>query len=317
VPKNKKRRKPKPRVDARKKIALLDAFTEQDLETWGSRSDELQAYYDRVYFDLERQRSAHYDELCAALRLTPPAEVALDHWVRVTDWRWSLTPLSSAGSLKGIGGRFNIGCELHRARGQAFPCLYLACDIETSYREYFGAPPATRHGPLTLSEFALRRESSFTTFCLRGRLDHVFDLRKPAALAEFASIIGSFELSTDTQRLARTLGKAPRPLLRTPREIWSRVLAAPGSWRAEPQMFAIPAASQIFGRFVRDAGFEAVLYPSQQGGALCLAVFPQNFRASEAWIEVVGAMPDGAGYTLLNKTHLCLDDASLLLEGTI
>jgi hypothetical protein len=53
--------------------------------------------------DLERQLAARYEELCAALRAAPAREVVVDHWVRVTDWRWSRTPLSAAGSLNGVG----------------------------------------------------------------------------------------------------------------------------------------------------------------------------------------------------------------------
>ena len=71
-------------------------------------------------------------------------------------------------------------------------------------------------------------------------------------------------------------------------------------------MFGIPAASQIFGRFVKDAGFEAILYPSQRGGRMCLAVFPQNFRDSDARIAVVGAVPPGASCTVLDKSDQCL-----------
>jgi hypothetical protein len=134
--KKKRRKSPAQRGLGRDKApvttALLDAFTARDLEVWETRSIDLQSYHDRVYYDLERQRAARYEELCVALRAAPACEVSVDGWVRVTDWRWSLTPLSPAGSLKGIGGRLNIGGDLDRARGQAFPCLYIAQDIETA-----------------------------------------------------------------------------------------------------------------------------------------------------------------------------------------
>jgi hypothetical protein len=126
--------------------ALLDAFTERDLDAWSTRSVDLQSYADRVYYDLERQPAARYDEPCAALRTIPATSISLDGWVRVTDWLWSLTPLSPLGSIKGIGGRFNIGDDLDRNRGQAFPCLYLAHDIDTAYREYSAAPSQTGPG---------------------------------------------------------------------------------------------------------------------------------------------------------------------------
>jgi hypothetical protein len=144
----KKKRHRNPRIRRRSKNLVLDAFSESDLDAWDQRSIDNQAYFDRVYFDLERQRAARHDDLCAALRAVPATEQAVDRWVRVTDWRWNLTPLSPAGSLNGIGGRFNIGRDLDRARGQAFPCLYIAEDVETAYREYFGAPLTSRVGGL-------------------------------------------------------------------------------------------------------------------------------------------------------------------------
>ena len=98
----------------RSKAFVLDAFTESDLEEWDQRSIDIQAYLDRVYFDLERQRAARHEDLCAALRAVPATEQTVDRWVRVTDWRWNLTPLSPSGSLNGIGGRFNIGQDLER-----------------------------------------------------------------------------------------------------------------------------------------------------------------------------------------------------------
>jgi hypothetical protein len=131
VAKSKKKHR---KARSRARAAILDAFTARDLEIWATRSTDVQVYYDRVYYDLERQRAAHYDELCSALRVVPGIEVVVDRWVRVTDWRWNLTPLSAAGSIKAIGGRFNIGSDLDRARGQAFPCVYLAQDVETAYR---------------------------------------------------------------------------------------------------------------------------------------------------------------------------------------
>ena len=76
-----KKKRRKSRHTAPVKSALLDAFTERDLEVWETRSIDLQSYHDRVYYDLERQRAARYEELCAALRAAPAREVLVDRWV--------------------------------------------------------------------------------------------------------------------------------------------------------------------------------------------------------------------------------------------
>jgi hypothetical protein len=300
--KKKKNRRPK-KSRPRNRLIVLDSFTQQQLRVWESRGDTLQWLSDKIYFELERQRVAHYDSLCESLRTAPSIAVNVANWARVTDWRWNLSPLSPAGSLNGIGGRFNMGNDLDRARNQAFASLYIAENLETAYREYFGGDPTETKGGLTLSELALRRSSSFTTFLLTGQLEHVLDLRTDKALSAFAEIIKRFDISAQTKTAIREEGLPPRAILRTAKELRKQILVAPSTWRLEPQVYGIPSACQIFGRFVRDSGFEAILYPSQLGPGSCLAVFPDNFRGSTGRIQVVGALPDGATHTVLDKDH--------------
>lgn len=297
-------KKGRDKVKTRRRV-LLDLFTEEDLELWSSRAENAQRYSDYVYFDLERQRAVHHDALCDALRDSGGIDIDLSGWARVCDYRWCLEPLSPAGSLRGIGGRFNIGSDLDRARGQQFPALYLAENVDTAYYEFFGGEPGTRPGGLSLQEMALRRKTSFATFALRGHADNVLDLRHLGSLREFSKIIATFELSPDTRRFARKIGLPARDLLRTARDIEKRILTPPQVWRTEPQLFGIPAANQIFSRFVRGAGFEGVIYPSQQGGTLCLAIYPENLRMGTTHIEVVGGAPAGATCLVMNKENPC------------
>jgi hypothetical protein len=150
----------------------------------------------------------------------------------------------------------------------------------------------------------LRRATSFTTFLLAGELDHVLDLRSDKTLGAFVEILRRFDISSDTKAAVRKAGLPPRPIMRSAKELLTLLLAAPSEWRLEPQAYGIPAACQIFGQLVKDAGFEAILFPSQHGQGSCLAVFPDNFRASTGRIEVVGAVPEGATCTVLDKDHL-------------
>jgi hypothetical protein len=300
----KKKNRRRKRSGRRDKVVVLDSFTQRQLHAWESRGDTLQWLSDRIYFELERQRVAQYDTLCEALRAAATVAVNVRNWARVTDWRWSLSPLSTAGSLKGIGGRFNIGKDLDRARDQAFASLYIAESVETAFSEYFAGPRNEIISGLTLSELALRRPSSFTTFLLRGQIEQVLDLRSDESLDAFAKIIRHFDISPQTKSAIRKAGLPPRPIMRSAEELWTQILVAPSIWRLEPQVYGIPAACQIFGRFARDSGFEAVLFPSQLGPGSCMAVFPDNFRASVSRIEVLGAVPVGATHTILDKDHL-------------
>jgi hypothetical protein len=283
---------------------FLDSFTEAQLDGWTRGGDLLQRLADKVYFELELVRATNYDALCDALRSSPGVSLDVNGWFRVTDYRWSLSPLSPAGSTKGIGGRFNIGESLDRARGQAFPCLYIAQTVETAYAEYFGESLSTQVGPLTLGELALRRESSFTTFLLNGRLERVLDLREDASLKPFADIIRHFNLSSPTKAAFRSAGLPQREIIRSAKQLRRRLLMEPEAWRQEPTVFGIPVASQIFGRFARDADCEAILYPSRRADGLCLAVFTENLRASASRIEVMGDIPEGATHAVLDKDHL-------------
>ena len=263
----------------------------------------MQLCHDRFYFDLERQRVQSHEELCASLRNTQHTSLPLDQWVRVTDYQWCLQPLSAQGSLRGIGGRFNIGCELTRARGHEFPALYIANDFDTAIRERYGVTLDEVTGGLSRQEFALRTPGSFTTFFIRGHIDHAFDLGHEENLNDFVNIIKTFSLSKDTTQFCQKLSLSAPPLVRNTSDLLKGLLSAPEVWRRTPQLYAAPAACQIFGQFLRDAGFEAVIYPSQQGGSLCAAVFPENFRASTSRIEAIGTPPKEASCTVLDKDH--------------
>jgi hypothetical protein len=153
----------------------------------------------------------------------------------------------------------------------------LAENVETAFSEYFGGSLSAMTAELSLSEFALRRATSFTTFLLTGKLEHVLDLRTDKSLGDFADIIKDFDISSATKAAVRKAGLPPRRIMTSAQEMLSQLLVAPSSWRLEPQAYGIPAACQIFGRFVQDSGFEAILYPSQQGHGSCLAVYPGNF----------------------------------------
>ena len=295
-------KKKRSRAKPSRPTVVLDSFTHHELNEWLNRGDEVQSISDRVYFDLERQRAAKYDDLCSSLRGYPGTSIDVSGWTRVVDWRWSLSPLSGAGSLKGIGGRFNIGEDLDRARGQAFRALYIAQDIETAYSERFGGALSSK-GRLSLGEFALRTESSFTTFLLSGQVEQVLDLRTATAIEAFTSIIKEFDLAPATKAANRRARVQSRFAITTAAALRKMLLQPPSHWRLEPQAFGIPATCQIFGRFARDAGFEGILFPSQAGPGHNLALYPDNFQGSTSKIAVIGEVPDGATHTILDANH--------------
>ena len=210
------------------------------------------------------------------------------------DYRFCLAPLSVAGSLKGDGGRFNIGSGLNPAAFPSFPALYIAQDYPTAYREKFGAAPEDRSQSPTSTELALRSPGSFTHVALRGQLELVLDISQTSTLQTFANIVRSFVIPDSVRKLARKLSlRAPPSLVRSATGLQRQLLHA--DWRTNPSQFDLPANSQIFGRIAVAAGAHGIRYPSaRQSGKLCVALFPQNWRSSQSFVEVTGGAPSQA-----------------------
>jgi hypothetical protein len=287
--------------------SILDTFSAEDIERWTKNAAGATHCALAVHFDLERQRVNNRSQLIEALQSTEPVVIDLNHWIRVVDYQWSLQPLSSEGSIRGIGGRFNYGAELSAVRRQEFPCLYLASDKTTAYCEKFGGQPDQKLAGLSRQEYALRNvTTSFTTFDVTGQVHQVFDLRTTRGIESFANVISRFTLSKSTKDRYTKFNLKTPSLIRDAKGLQKRILASPEKWRLSGNAFGIPAPSQIFGWFLREAGFEGVLYPSQQGGNLCLAVFPENMRASDSVIEVPQPHPIAATCTRMDRNNLWL-----------
>jgi RES domain-containing protein len=246
-----------------------------------------------LYFGLEKLRQQHSVPLLAALSAQVLNEFELEHWSRIVDYQYSLTPLSVAGSLTSIGGRFNIGHDLNRATFSGFPALYIADSYEAAYLEKFGAPGSGK-ARLSGAEFALRSPSSFSQVQIRGRLDQVIDLGNLNSLKPFVDILRGFSMPSDVKRLARQLNLSTVPWLVRSATILQRQLLHP-AWRMLPMQFDLPSNSQIFGRIAEASGIHGILFPSSKDSAhRCLALFPQNWAGSSSFIEVADTAPTSA-----------------------
>lgn len=205
----------------------------------------------------------------------------------------SITDIPSSpcppGAVLGGGGRFNIGSDLDVDLFAPFPALYIASDYDTAYAECFGL--ADSDTTLALHELALRRSSSFSSVALNGELLALFDLRDVASIKGFAHIISSFRMNKELRQLARELGMKGPLLVTSARALHSDLL---GNWQGMPSQYGLPANSQIFARFLKQAGFEGVIYPSTKGTGDCIALFLEQFEDSDSWIELADDSPPGA-----------------------
>ena len=267
----------------------LDAFSLVDLERWRKSSGLLDELYRELHFGLESQRAARRNELLEALRGKAARPLELTGWFRQVEYQYCLEPLSARGSVTRYGGRFNIGAEVGAGAFGSFPALYVAEDVETAMREYLQAPAAKVVQGLTRDDFALKKPGGFLSAEMHGHLEHVFDMGDGSALRPFADLIATFKMPARVAAIARQL-KMPRAnLIHTTTQLRRAVLEA--NWRAWPVQFDLPSNSQVLGRLLCDAGYEAIVYPSTKNSGRCVAVFPTNLVGSLSFVELSGKYP--------------------------
>lgn len=299
-----KRKKPGiPQVLQKKDLPLgiweLDRFSNASLNRWKKISKDLDELEDILFFGLEPERRRLRPDLIAALKETKPISLKVQGWIRIVPWQYSLSPLSSAGSVKGYGGRFNIGGDIDEAPSQPWPALYLAEDQETAYREKFQLKSSESTNGLLPNELALEAGGSYSLVRLNGHVNNVFDMTKPQNLEAVAKVLKKIKMPERAKVLMKNLGITSRQLhmIQNGQKLYDTV--AVENWRIKPVQFGIAAQSQILAELVRAAGFEAIVYKSAQGAKRCLAIFPDKIGGN-TFVEVADQCPSEVTYTRLD-----------------
>lgn len=296
-------RRPSPAQGGRLELLELGRFTEASVAKWNSVSRYLDELNDVLYFGIEPDWRRLRSELIAALQGIPLTTVALlPEWVRFVTYQFSTNPLSCAGSLQDIGGRFNAGVELEAKTLSPWPALYLAQDYETGFREKFQLPSDTLVEGLTPQDLALSQGINHAVVSVNGRLSRVFDMTDPKSLEPVARVFGKIKLPERARQLMKQLGIPIHngTMIKTGKQLHDHVLKH--NWRALPIQFGLPAQSQTIAELVRAAGFEAILYKSTKGPGQCLAIFP-DLLGDDSFVELAGTPPPGV-------THRRLDSES-------
>jgi hypothetical protein len=251
---------------------------------------------------LESARQEHGQALIDAARSAAVSGGEFEGWSRIVDLRYVLAPLSCAGSVRGEGGRFNVGGRLNPGAITPFPAVYIGETYDTAFCEVFGQEPAATTGGLTPADLALRKPTSFSHVRLRGQLDLVLDVGDIEALKPIVEVLRTFKLPAQVASLGRKLGvRRPPSLVRSPGALRRQLLAK--SWRVLPMQYDLPSNSQVFGRLVSGAGIHAIRYPSlRHPGGGCLALFPQNWQGSTSFVELMDAAPPEARLIRLDAT---------------
>ena len=261
-------------------ILELDRFSEASLRLWNTLSEDLDELERTLHFALEPERRRLRPELLAALEGCSSEPPTLEDWVRVVSYPYSLNPLSSAGSLRAYGGRFNAGIDLEPGTLDPWPALYLAENFETAFREKFQMPSDVLTEGLRPEELALRPQGSHVTVIVKVCLTRVFDMTSATVLDPLARVLKRIKMPNRASQLKKKLQMPNQALMMVQTGKQLHDVMFKRNWRVLPVQFNLPAQSQTVAELIRAAGFEGILYQSTMGPGKCLAVFPDRLTES-------------------------------------
>ena len=270
----------------------LDRFSEKSLQQWQTASRDLDEFQDSLHFGPEPERRRYRKELIDALAGVGGIALSLNNWSRLVTYQFSLNPLSAAGSLHDIGGRFNAGIDLDPQTLDPWPALYLAEDYETAFREKFQIASDATEGGLTAEELALGSGSSHTCVQLKGELSNVFDMTTHKTLEPLAKIFRRIKMPARARLLKRKLNIQDKScfMVQTSKQIHDMLFKQ--NWRMLPRQFGLPAQSQTIAELVYAAGYEGILYKSSKGPERCIAIFP-NLLQGASFVALLDPAPVG------------------------
>jgi hypothetical protein len=275
-------------------LLFLDQFSGKSLTKWLEASKDFEQLIGQLMVATKPERDRRRPEILAALAQVAPYELQLNKWTRIVPYQYALNPLSCAGSLRGIGGRFNAGVDLEQAILRPLPCLYIAETHEVAFNEAFASPAASsavrRDYSLSLNELALQ-PTSFANVNLNGKLSRLFDLTSANNLKGVAKEFAKIKMPEAAKELIKKL-QIPRgqlTMVTSPERMFNSFFQY--NWRAWPVQLDIPSDSQVLAELIFSAGFEGIIYKSTKTSAgKCIALFPEQLIEG-SFVEIDGPSP--------------------------
>jgi len=166
--------------------------TTTELIALGENADvKITSYHCRLFFELERQRVENQTKIFTALRESVSGRpFTFSKWARIVTARHMNIPLSTVGSVGGVGGRFNYGKDINKTQFQPFNALYIAETHDVALCEKYGFTSELS------SEFSNQQlglgPSSHNYIRIKGEVHSVIDIRKAKSLRKFVNIIKHF-----------------------------------------------------------------------------------------------------------------------------
>ncbi len=267
----------------KKVFYVLDELSPRNIRGWIKLYNGIADYCWDHFSYLSHKRSKMYEELKNAL-CSNTRDYEFSNWRRIIDNQFVNEPLSAKGSVLHFpGGRFNIG-DIDPIRFPLFAGLYLAEDTATALREKLGLDPNANVDGLTAEEINVA--GNISHFIVKGSLTSVLDITDSKALKDFFKLISGIHLPVDFIRRAAHLKISPMKPVMNVEELRSTFLRT--DWNIMPMQFDVPANPQILGQLAHAAGIEGILYPSVKNKKRCLVVYPENFKDSDAYVELEG-----------------------------
>lgn len=195
---------------------LLDSFSADDLSLWEAQKEKIIRYHWDLFSAFAYERHKIADQLQSALLEAAVSGHEFTGWQRQVRYKYSLSPLSSRGSLIEPGGRFNIP-EMSPQQLPSFPALYIAEDKETTLQE--AGQQKSALSDLTSLDLALIKKNSITIVAVSGKLGSIIDLHQIKKLKTFLRLIKTFKMPPAITRAAKELGLQFRPLKNTKRTL--------------------------------------------------------------------------------------------------
>lgn len=268
---------------------LLEHGTLQEMRDNKKVIQGLLQYHWYLHHDLAYQRREIDDELLRVLNEESISNYKFQSWQRTVRYKYSYNPLSTLGSLKLPGGRFNIG-EINSQHFTPFPGLYIASDKDTALQETLSPRPITYRKKFTPLELALTDPKSISIVSVSGLLERVFDLRNKKSLTKFADLIKDFKISKSVIDIADIYNIEKPRVIKSSDELHKSLMDE--NWRFFPMQYDVPANPQIFGQLVHNAGIDGIVYRSAVTNKDCLVIYTRNFENSSSYIQIDDDLPD-------------------------
>ena len=287
----------KKRNSQKKRKSILEEISLTKLQNNRQYAKTLTKYHVSIFHQLQEKRDLKREQIINALQSENGISVDITNWVRIIDMCYSTSPVSPKGSNTLVGGRFNIGKDVHPDLASNYS-LYIAESEDTAFCEKY--PEAKNDSNLTQEEiYLLTKSDSFGYMKLDGHINNIFDLTDEKFTTEFISIISKFKINKLTQVLAKVLNIDPWKSVQTFDELL--YICMEYNWRFHPTMFDIPSSSQVFGNLIRQSGFAGIKYKSTKGHDYCLSLFPENFDDQS---EVIAkSTPPETKFSTLNNEN--------------